>query len=72
MQVAVKRTQIRLDGQAREDAQRVMQEYGLGSVSAAVRFSLREIAKRSEKQNITPKITRPQRKGSAEPDEEPQ
>jgi antitoxin component of RelBE/YafQ-DinJ toxin-antitoxin module len=40
------RTNIRLDDQAREDAQTVAKAYGLGSVSAAVRFALREIAKR--------------------------
>jgi len=42
----MKRTQIRLDDQAREDAQRIAKEYGLGSTSAAVRFALREIAKK--------------------------
>ena len=42
------RTNIRLDDQAREDAQTVAKAYGLGSVSAAVRFALREIAKRAQ------------------------
>jgi len=40
------RTNIRLDDQAKADAQTVAKAYGLGSVSAAVRFALREIAKR--------------------------
>jgi antitoxin component of RelBE/YafQ-DinJ toxin-antitoxin module len=42
----MRRTNIRLDDQAREDAQQIAKEYGLGSASAAVRFALREIAKR--------------------------
>ena len=41
------RTNIRLDDQAREDAQRIAKEYGLGSVSAAVRFALRQLAKQT-------------------------
>ena len=48
------RTNIRLDDQARVDAQQIAKEYGLGSVSAAVRFALREIAKRLV---VTPVVT---------------
>lgn len=41
------RTNIRLDQQAKEDAKAIMSRYNLRSVSAAVRFALREIARDS-------------------------
>lgn len=42
------RTNIRLDEQARVDARAIADQYNLGSVSAAVRFALREVARRLE------------------------
>lgn len=42
------RTNIRLDDQARTDAQAVARRYNLGSTAAAVRFALRELARRIE------------------------
>lgn len=42
------RTNIRLDEQARADAQAIARRYNLGSTSAAVRFALRELARRIE------------------------
>lgn len=42
------RTNIRLDEQARADARAIAEQYNLGSVSAAVRFALREVARRLE------------------------
>ena len=42
------RTNIRLDEQAREDARLVAKQFNLGSTSAAVRFALRDLARRIE------------------------
>ena len=53
----MKRTNILLDDQARKDAQWVAKEYGLRSVSAAVRFALREIAKRAKRPPMTHNLT---------------
>ena len=54
-----RRTNVRLDEQARVDAHAIMQEYGLGSVSAAIRFALREIAKRHAEPKMTHNIAQP-------------
>lgn len=43
------RTNIRLDEQAREDARLVAKQFNLGSTSAAVRFALRDLARRIER-----------------------
>jgi Arc/MetJ-type ribon-helix-helix transcriptional regulator len=42
------RTNIRLDEQARADAALLVARHNLGSVSAAVRFALREVARAIE------------------------
>lgn len=42
------RTNIRLDVQSRADAQAVATRYNLNSTSAAVRYALRELARRIE------------------------
>jgi Arc/MetJ family transcription regulator len=42
------RTNIRLDEQARVDAQSIARRYNLGSTSAAVRYALRDLARRIE------------------------
>jgi len=42
------RTNIRLDEQARADAQSIAHRYNLNSTSAAVRFALRDLARRIE------------------------
>ena len=39
------RKQVRLDEQSQEDARRIAERYNLGSVSAAIRFALREVAR---------------------------
>jgi Arc/MetJ family transcription regulator len=46
------RTNIRLDDQAKEDAAFVAEELALGSTSAAVRYALRELAKRIKKRKL--------------------
>lgn len=51
MDAMKQRTNIRLDEQARQDAQQIAQEFNLGSTSAAVRFALREVAKRFDREN---------------------
>lgn len=42
------RTNIRLDEQARVDARLIAKHFGLGSTSAAVRYALRDLARRIE------------------------
>lgn len=42
------RTNIRLDSQARRDALTIAQYYGLKNMADAIRFALREIARRIE------------------------
>jgi len=42
------RTNIRLDEQARGDARLIAQRFNLGSTSAAVRYALRDVARRIE------------------------
>jgi Arc/MetJ family transcription regulator len=53
------RTNIRLDEQAKTDARRVMRRYNLRSVSAAVRFALREMARQIEVEGdkVTDRVT---------------
>ncbi len=42
------RTNVRLDEQARQDAQLIAKAYNLGSTSAAIRYALREVARQIE------------------------
>jgi Arc/MetJ family transcription regulator len=49
----VDRTNIRLDEQARADARIIARHYNLVSTSAAVRFALREVARRIEEGGLS-------------------
>lgn len=57
MAVMSERTNIRLDAQARDDAQRIADHYNLRSVSAAVRYALRDAARRLDGDKVSDTVT---------------
>lgn len=50
------RTNVRLDEQARNDARMIAYHYNLGSTSAAIRFALREIARRIDPASVATNV----------------
>ncbi len=41
---------VRLDDQAKQDARLIAQRYGLNGIAAAIRYALRELARRVEQE----------------------
>ena len=46
----VEQTNIRMDEQAKKDAHAIARRYGLNGMAAAIRFALREIARKIEQE----------------------